>query len=117
MNFPEQEEFTVEDVAARWGKSVSYVQDLTRRRLLPLNRHRLSGSMKLGWKIKSFIAREHLERFEHAAAVSHGSWKHLKEAAKFLDMSEKTLRLRLKQGKFKKGFDGKRLIVWVPSQL
>jgi hypothetical protein len=115
MNFPEQEEFTVEDVAARWGKSVSYVQDLTRRRLLPM-RNRISSVENWRVRFKSFITLADLETFEKNAGVSNGSWKHLKEAAQILDISVKTLRRRLKEGKFKKGLDGKRIIVFIPSK-
>lgn len=73
MNLPEQELFSTKDVAARWGKPLSYVQDLTRRGLLPIGKGFLKdipARRKAGVKLKltSYITRQDLERFERTDA-------------------------------------------------
>jgi hypothetical protein len=65
-NLPEQELFTVEDIAARWNKSVSYVKDLTRRGVLPMNKAKMQ--MILGppkqLKFSAFVTHKDLIEFE-----------------------------------------------------
>jgi hypothetical protein len=76
MNLPEQELFTVEDVAARWNKPVSYVQDLNRRNLLIPTRVSITMPNKLELKhgnlppIRYYYMRKDLEAFEREHAVA-----------------------------------------------
>jgi hypothetical protein len=66
MNLPEQELFTMEDVAARWNKPLSYVQDVTRRGLLLFDRGmiRAAPEGRIPFTVKRFISLEGLAAFE-----------------------------------------------------
>jgi hypothetical protein len=115
-----QELFTTEDVAARWDKPLSYVQDLTRRGLLPMNRGmvRVTPGERMPLTINRYIERKDLEAFEQASDIRLGSWKHLKEAADFWDVSEKTLRRRAHDKKMKSRKDPSgRLLIFCPAAL
>ena len=101
MNLPEQDLFSVKDVAARWQKSVSYVQDLTRRGLLPMNRGDVTiihGPGRKRIKLTAFVTRQDLEQFERSSTPvpRYGS---LKEAAAYYDRDRKTINLWRKDGK------------------
>jgi hypothetical protein len=90
---PEQELFTVEDVAFRWEKSVSYVKDLTRRGLLPMNRaqmHIIPGSK--GVRFSCFIVRQDLEAFERAHGQAPVQRLSIKEYAAKHHITGKTVR-------------------------
>ncbi len=99
MNLPPQELFTIEDVAVRWGESVSRVQDLTRRRLLPMGRSIISRSMKQGIKIKYYITRSDLETFERTTATAPVRGVSVKEYAAKHGISDKTVRRYIKEEK------------------
>lgn len=123
MKLPEQERFSLEDVAARWKTSVTYVQDLTRRRLLPV-RYQLCtdgtpGRKSLFMKMKLFVERKDLEQFEQTAGASKSSWKSLKEArAHFDNVSDKTIRRWIKEKKVEsRRGPGNRLQVFCPADL
>lgn len=98
MNFPEQELFSVEDVAARWKKSVSYVQDLTRRGKLSMTQADIKfiGQRKL--KLIPHIRRQDLEQFERTSAKElYGIT--IKDYAGKYGLSEKTVRRYIKNKK------------------
>jgi len=116
MHFPEQELWSVEDVAARWEKSVSYVRDLIRRKLLPLkiNRARLmrvgETPMNLRLMPTQFVGLEDLKTFEdiHARAlkprisIKEYSFKHNNRSDKQIrrDIKDKTLDAEMIHGRW-----------------
>jgi hypothetical protein len=69
MGFPDPERFTLEDVATRWGKSVDYVKDLTRRKELAiisvLSEWKRGEGRKIGGPIfRSYVEKAVLYDFE-----------------------------------------------------
>jgi hypothetical protein len=119
MNLPEQELFSVEDVAARWKKSVSYVQDLVRRKKLPTNRgfiEHAPGSRSV--RLRTYIVRKDLEAFEQAAGAQTGSWLDMKDAMKFHGRSDKQIRRWKEEKKIKwKRGPGNRLLFFCSHDL
>jgi excisionase family DNA binding protein len=103
MNLPKQERFTIEDVAARWNKPVSYVQDLNRRGLLMRNKGfiaHVSGSPPI--KLTLYFTREDLEKFEREHQKSPVHLLSVKEYAAKHGISERTV-FRLLKSKSLKG--------------
>jgi excisionase family DNA binding protein len=108
MGFPEQELFTIEDVAARWKQSVSYVQDLSRRGLLPMNRTMTRPIRDEHGKLipsslwgKRYVVREDLEAFERQHGISPVCFLSIKEYAGKYGISERTVFRQLKDGTLK----------------
>ena len=100
MNFPDQELWSVEDVAVRWGKPVSYVKDLTRRGVLSMNQgfvENLRTSQGLRLRITALITLQDLETFEreHTDAPVRKHGRSIKEYAQDHHLSEKTVRRRI----------------------
>jgi len=138
MNLPEQERYSIEDAAARLKTSVSYVKDMIRRGLLPTQQGPATwdtiptglGRVKHKITLNYSITRQSLEQFEQTYGGTPGQWKHLKEGAGLLDMSERTLKRRFKEEdkkvekgtlkeedrQFKYTTDGKRILVFVPAK-
>jgi hypothetical protein len=94
-NLPEQERFTVEEVAARWNKSKSYVTDLMRRELLPYcgTITKVPGTNTILTKL--FVARQDLEQFERACH-EQPPFLTIQEMALKNRCSEKTVRRWIK---------------------